>query len=98
MTTDKLVRTPAEKESLGKQHQALACDMESYAIADVCRQKMVRSPDEIPCSETHPATWSVIEWSPCEGSRTSIVALHWRSIARRDTAAGGKSNIVSSRK
>jgi adenosylhomocysteine nucleosidase len=42
VTTDKLVRTRAEKESLGKQHQALACDMESYAIADVCRQKGVR--------------------------------------------------------
>ena len=42
VTTDKLVRTRAEKESLGKRHQALACDMESYAIAEVCRLKGVR--------------------------------------------------------
>jgi adenosylhomocysteine nucleosidase len=42
VTTDKLIRTRAEKESLAKQHQALACDMETYAIAEVCRQKNVR--------------------------------------------------------
>jgi len=42
VTTDKLIRTRAEKEALGKRHQALGCDMESYAVADVCRQKGVR--------------------------------------------------------
>jgi adenosylhomocysteine nucleosidase len=42
VTVDRIIRTRAEKETLGQQHQALACDMESYAIAEVCRQKQVR--------------------------------------------------------
>lgn len=42
VSVDKLIRTRGEKESLAKEFQALACDMETYQIADVCRQKNVR--------------------------------------------------------
>lgn len=42
LSVDKLVRTRRERETLAHAHQALACDMESYAIAEVCRQKQVR--------------------------------------------------------
>lgn len=42
VSVDKLIRTRQAKELLGKQHQAIACDMETYAIAEVCRRKNVR--------------------------------------------------------
>ena len=42
LTTDKLIRTRAEKEALGQQYGALACDMETYAVAEVCRERQVR--------------------------------------------------------
>jgi adenosylhomocysteine nucleosidase len=42
VTVDKLIRTRQAKDSLARQHQAIACDMESYAIAEVCREKNVR--------------------------------------------------------
>lgn len=42
LTVDKLIRTQADKGALGRQHSAIACDMETYAIADVCRQRNVR--------------------------------------------------------
>jgi adenosylhomocysteine nucleosidase len=42
VTVDKLIRTRQAKELLGTQHQAIACDMETYAIAEVCRRKNVR--------------------------------------------------------
>jgi adenosylhomocysteine nucleosidase len=38
LTVDHILRQPKEKRSLGQQHQALAVDMESYAVAEVCRQ------------------------------------------------------------
>ena len=34
--------TPEEKTELGRQHEALACDMETMVIAEVCRQQKVR--------------------------------------------------------
>ena len=42
LTVDKLIRTRQVKEQLGAQHRAIACDMESYAIADACKSKNVR--------------------------------------------------------
>ena len=42
LTVDRIIRLPAEKRSLGDQHQALAVDMESFTVADVCRQRRVR--------------------------------------------------------
>jgi adenosylhomocysteine nucleosidase len=42
VTVDKLIRTRQAKELLGTQHRAIACDMETYAIAEVCRRKNVR--------------------------------------------------------
>lgn len=38
LTVDRLIREPDEKRSLAQQHQAIACDMESSAVAEVCRQ------------------------------------------------------------
>lgn len=38
LTVDRILREPQEKLALGQQHGAIACDMESFAIAEVCRQ------------------------------------------------------------
>jgi adenosylhomocysteine nucleosidase len=42
LTVDKIIRDPKEKRSLGEIHQALAVDMESWAVGEVCRQDKVR--------------------------------------------------------
>jgi adenosylhomocysteine nucleosidase len=42
LTVDKLVTDPDEKRRLGETHDALACDMESLAVAEVCRDAKVR--------------------------------------------------------
>jgi adenosylhomocysteine nucleosidase len=36
LTVDQIIRTAKEKRSLGEKHQALACDMETFAIAQEC--------------------------------------------------------------
>jgi adenosylhomocysteine nucleosidase len=42
LTADHIIRTPAEKQALGRQYHALAVDMETFAVAEVCRQHQVR--------------------------------------------------------
>ena len=42
LTVDRLIREPEEKRLLAEQHAAVACDMESIAVAEVCRQAGVR--------------------------------------------------------
>lgn len=42
VTTDAMIRTIAEKERLAGEHKAIACDMESLAVAQVCRDQHVR--------------------------------------------------------
>lgn len=42
LTVDRLIRNPDEKRRLGQTHQALACDMESFAVAQVCSAAGVR--------------------------------------------------------
>jgi len=39
LTADHLVRTAAEKKELGEKYDALVVDMESWAVADACRQR-----------------------------------------------------------
>jgi adenosylhomocysteine nucleosidase len=41
LTADRVVRTPAEKKALGQEHQALAVEMETIAVAEVCRERNV---------------------------------------------------------
>jgi adenosylhomocysteine nucleosidase len=36
LTVDSIIRTAAQKRELGAQHQALACDMETFAVAQEC--------------------------------------------------------------
>ncbi|MDA1054953.1 MAG: nucleoside phosphorylase [Planctomycetota bacterium] len=36
LTVDQLIRTRSQKEQLGAEHEALACDMETLAVADAC--------------------------------------------------------------
>jgi adenosylhomocysteine nucleosidase len=38
LTVDRLIREPQEKRALAEQHGAVACDMESFAVAEACRQ------------------------------------------------------------
>jgi adenosylhomocysteine nucleosidase len=42
LTVDHIIRTAEEKRSLAKQHDAIACDMETMAVAEVCRRHKVR--------------------------------------------------------
>jgi adenosylhomocysteine nucleosidase len=42
LTVDRLLRGPEEKAELGRRHEALACDMETMVIAEICRQHKVR--------------------------------------------------------
>ena len=42
LTVDRIVHTTAEKKALGEQHQALAVDMESLAVAEVCSREKAR--------------------------------------------------------
>lgn len=42
LTVDGIVRTVAEKKLLAEQHQAIAIDMESLAVAQVCRETRTR--------------------------------------------------------
>jgi adenosylhomocysteine nucleosidase len=39
LTADRVLRRPSEKRSLGEAHAALAVDMETLAVAEVCRQR-----------------------------------------------------------
>ena len=41
LTVDRIIRLPDEKLALGRQYAALACDMESIAVAEVCRRREV---------------------------------------------------------
>jgi adenosylhomocysteine nucleosidase len=42
LTVDRLIHEPAEKRQLGEQHQAVACDMETFAVAQACAAHHVR--------------------------------------------------------
>jgi adenosylhomocysteine nucleosidase len=42
LTTDRIIHDPAEKLALGQRYAALAVDMDSSAVADVCRNQRVR--------------------------------------------------------
>ena len=41
LTTDRIIRLPKEKRELGEKHKALAVDMETFAVAEACRQDKV---------------------------------------------------------
>ncbi len=41
LTTDRIIRLASERRELGKQHGALAVDMETFAVAEVCRRDKV---------------------------------------------------------
>ena len=42
LTVDRIVRLPSEKRELGAKHQAKAVDMETFAVAEVCRDLQTR--------------------------------------------------------
>lgn len=42
LTADRIIRRPEEKQSLGEQYDAVAVDMESFAVAEVCRHRRIR--------------------------------------------------------
>jgi adenosylhomocysteine nucleosidase len=42
LTSDAIVHQPSDKQALGRRYGALAVDMESIAVADVCRREKVR--------------------------------------------------------
>jgi adenosylhomocysteine nucleosidase len=41
LCADRIIRLPQEKRSLGEKHQALAVDMETLAVAEVCRRRQI---------------------------------------------------------
>jgi adenosylhomocysteine nucleosidase len=42
LTCDRIIHDPEEKKALGRRHGALAVDMESIAVAEVCRNEKIR--------------------------------------------------------
>ncbi len=42
LTVDSVIRCADEKQALGKRYDAVAVDMESFAVAEVCRRRGVR--------------------------------------------------------
>ena len=42
LTSERIIAEPSEKKNLGQRYGALAVDMESIAVADVCRQEKIR--------------------------------------------------------
>jgi adenosylhomocysteine nucleosidase len=38
LTVDRILREPEERRKLAEQHEAIACDMETFAVAKVCRE------------------------------------------------------------
>lgn len=42
VTVDQLIRSREEKERLGKDHQAIACDMETVAVVQACQEAKTR--------------------------------------------------------
>lgn len=42
LTVDQLIRSREEKEHLGRQHRAIACDMETTAVVKVCQEAKTR--------------------------------------------------------
>jgi adenosylhomocysteine nucleosidase len=42
LTVDEIVRSAAEKQELGKQYDALAVDMETHAVASLCKERQQR--------------------------------------------------------
>jgi adenosylhomocysteine nucleosidase len=42
LTADEIVRQPREKRALGESHDALAVDLESFAVAEVCSRRRTR--------------------------------------------------------
>ena len=42
VTVDHVIRLAAEKRALGQEHEAIAVDMETFAVAEVCRRRQVR--------------------------------------------------------
>jgi len=42
LTIDRLVHKPDQKQALGREHAALACDMETWAVAEVCQREKTR--------------------------------------------------------
>jgi adenosylhomocysteine nucleosidase len=42
LTNERIVAEPSEKQTLGERYGALAVDMESIAVAEVCRQEKIR--------------------------------------------------------
>ena len=42
LSVDGLIRAPSERRRLGEQHGAAACDMETMAVARICRRRKVR--------------------------------------------------------
>jgi adenosylhomocysteine nucleosidase len=42
LTVDHLVHSKAERLCLARDHQAIVCDMETFAIAEVCQREHVR--------------------------------------------------------
>lgn len=79
LTVEQVVRTPEEKRALGKEHSALAVDMETFAVAEVCRAEKIRFMSVRTISDT------ADEQLPPDVEHL----LHQKSLAGRLGAAAG---------
>ncbi len=83
LTADAVVRLPEEKAALGRRHQALAVDLESFAVAAVCRERGVRFMGvriiSDPLDEILPAeVRQYLDQATAAGKLGSLVGSLWR--------------------
>lgn len=104
LTLDHVVRDPSEKQSLYQRHQALAVDMETFAVAEVCRRRnvpflAVRIIHD-PADETLPPDIEKLLNQKTETARlgAALGALWKRPSSIKDMWALKENSLVASKK
>lgn len=89
LTADSLIRTAEEKRGLGEAHDALAVDLESLAVAQVCRDRQVRFmavrviTDDMD-NDLPPEIHSVLAPTPTQRVGAALGALWKRPSSHKD--------------
>ena len=87
LTTDRVVRLPREKQSLFQRYGAMAVDMETFAVAEVCRRR------DVPFSSVRVINDTADEALPRDVEHLLAQKTGGRAVGRgpgRDLAAAGQ--------
>lgn len=100
LTADRIVRLPEEKRSLGRQHDALAVDMETFAVAEVCRERAipflaVRVIHDAVDDELPPDVEHLLSQKTVPGRLGAVAGALWRRPASLKDMYRLRANAVS---